>query len=74
MAEKTSTKTGTEDRSNEHSSKPDEGLGSNYLGAMKIATQMIEMSDDYNDLLVLLNNVGDIVRGDRIEAIFPQIE
>ena len=51
-------------------------VGSNYLGAMRIAIEMIDMSDSYSRLLQLLEHVNGILHGDKdkIEAIFPPPE
>ncbi len=52
----------------------DNCAGSNYLGAMRIATEMIDMAESYDDLLQLLAHVTEILHGSRIEAIFPPSE
>ena len=45
-----------------------------YLGAMRIAIEMIDRCDSYPELLQLLADVSEILNGDRIEAIFPPPE
>lgn len=53
---------------------PEIGEGSNYLGAMRIAIEMIDMCETYADLLQLLEHLNDILHGGKIEAIFPPPE
>jgi hypothetical protein len=45
-----------------------------YLGALRIAVEMIDMCDSYPELLQLLADISEILNGDRIEAIFPPSE
>lgn len=56
------------------SGNADDHIGSNYLGAMRIAVEMIDMSDSYDRVLQLLAHVADILHGDKIKTIFPPSE
>lgn len=51
-------------------SKAEVSDGSNYLGAMRISVEMIDMCETYSELLQMLEHLNYILRGDKIAAIF----
>jgi hypothetical protein len=48
--------------------------GSTYLGAMKIAIEIIEMCESPAEAIQLAGEVNDILHGDKIAPIFEPSE
>jgi hypothetical protein len=49
-------------------------VGSTYLGAMKIAIEIIEMCGSYAEALQLVREVSEILQGGKIAPIFEPSE